>query len=154
MPYYGKNTYYYAPQMSRINQFYKSTGTINPNIFVLNNYTQPKNTNTNTNTDKKLNETIQTEFKLIKNELSSIKKNLVDNDFHLDEAVTIVKDNILVSNAKITNVSSTCSKINNQLQLTVDNNNSIQNLNTDNLNEIKKQLIGLDKKIDLLLSKT
>jgi hypothetical protein len=73
---------------------------------------------------------------------------------HLDEAVSIVKDNILVSNAKITSVNSTCSKINTQLQVTVDNNNSIQTLNTDNLNEIKKQLISLDKKLDLLLSKT
>ena len=136
------NMYYYSAQMNRVHKFEKSTGTISPNM-----------SNFYTETNKKLNATIQAEFKKVNSELAVIKQNIVNNDMHLDEAVSIVKDNILVSNAKITSVNSTCSKINTQLQVTVDNNNSIQNLNTDNLNEIKKQLISLDKKLDLLLSK-
>lgn len=137
------NMYYYSAQMNRVHKFYKSTGTINPNM-----------SNFYTETNKKLNATIQAEFKKVNTELAVIKQNILNNDMRLDEAVTIVKDNILVSNAKISSVNSTCNKINTQLQVTVDNNTSIQNLNIDYLNEIKKQLIGLDKKLDLLLSKT
>jgi len=137
------NMYYYSAQMNRVHKFYKSTGAINPNM-----------SNFYKETNKNLNATIQAEFIKVKGELDVIKQNIVNNDTHLDEAVTIVKDNILVSNAKISSVNSTCNQINTQLQVTVDNNKSIQNLNTDNLNEIKKQLISLDKKLDLLLSKT
>ena len=137
------NMYYYSAQMNRVHKFHKSTGAINPNM-----------SNFYTETNKKLNATIQAEFKKVNGELDVIKQNIVKNDMLLDEAVTIVKDNILVSNAKISSVNSTCNQINTQLQVTVDNNKSIQNLNTDNLNEIKKQLISLDKKLDLLLSKT
>jgi hypothetical protein len=151
MPYYGKNNYNYAPQMSRIYQYYKNTGEINPYILVLNNYTESKNKNTNTNT--KLNATIQAELKKINGELAGIKQNIALNDSHLDETVNIVKDNLIVSNAKITNVSSSCSKINGNLLITEKNNEAIKIINIENFNEIKKQLNGLDKKIDLLISK-